>query len=99
MAEMIGGGGGGSDNGGLDGDVQRMSSDREAVHRPKGKILTGFLLLVVLMTFGGLIAAYVVIATNGVAEWQPFRTARPSLDQHCDYYREQLAYHFGKKLV
>ncbi len=38
----------------------------------KFRILTYFLLLVVLMTFGGLIAAYVVIATNNVAEWQPF---------------------------
>lgn len=38
----------------------------------KSRIFTGFLLLVVLMTFGGLIAAYVVIATNGVAEWKPF---------------------------
>lgn len=38
----------------------------------KARILTWFLLLVVLMTFGGLIAAYVVIATNNVAEWQPF---------------------------
>ncbi len=31
-----------------------------------------FLLLVVLMTFGGLISAYIVISTNGVMEWQPF---------------------------
>ena len=31
-----------------------------------------FLLLVVLMTFGGLISAYVVIATNAAAEWNPF---------------------------
>ncbi|MEQ1642754.1 MAG: heme-copper oxidase subunit III [Pyrinomonadaceae bacterium] len=36
------------------------------------RILTGFLLLVVLMTFGGLMAAYIVIATNNVAEWNPF---------------------------
>ena len=31
-----------------------------------------FLLLVVLMTFGGLISAYIVISTNGVMEWKPF---------------------------
>ena len=36
------------------------------------RVFTGFLLLVVLMTFGGLIAAYVVIATNRALEWQPF---------------------------
>lgn len=35
-----------------------------------------FLLLVVLMTFGGLIAAYVVISTNSVLEWQPFQFPR-----------------------
>lgn len=40
--------------------------------RDKSKILTVFLLLVVLMTFGGLIGAYVVIATNDVVEWRPF---------------------------
>jgi len=34
--------------------------------------LTGFLLLVVAMTFGGLMAAYVVLATNRSLEWQPF---------------------------
>lgn len=31
-----------------------------------------FLLLVVMMTFGGLIAAYVVIAENAALEWRPF---------------------------
>ena len=34
-----------------------------------------FLLLVVLMTFGGLIGAYIVISTNGAMEWKTFRTA------------------------
>lgn len=36
------------------------------------RLLTGFLLLVVAMTFGGLMAAYVVLATNRSLEWQPF---------------------------
>jgi cytochrome c oxidase subunit III len=31
-----------------------------------------FLLLIVFMTFGGLIGAYVVLATNKAAGWQPF---------------------------
>ena len=31
-----------------------------------------FLLVVVMMTFGGLIGAYIVISTNGVLEWRPF---------------------------
>lgn len=38
----------------------------------KAKIITAFLLLAVTMTFGGVLAAYVVISTNGVAEWDPF---------------------------
>lgn len=38
----------------------------------KYRILTFFLLVVVLMTFGGLVAAYVVIHANNVQEWQPF---------------------------
>jgi cytochrome c oxidase subunit III len=38
----------------------------------KSRIFTGFLLVVVLMTFGGLSTAYVVIQTNRVAEWRPF---------------------------
>lgn len=38
----------------------------------KSTIFTWFLLVVVLMTFGGVISAYVVISTNGVLEWRPF---------------------------
>ncbi len=38
----------------------------------KSRLLTGFLLLVVAMTFGGLAAAYIVLATNRSLEWQPF---------------------------
>lgn len=54
----------GPDNFGLD-----VEDD---IPRDKSKIVTWFLLLVVLMTFGGLISAYIVIATNGVLEWRPF---------------------------
>jgi cytochrome c oxidase subunit 3 len=71
------GGGGGGDNGkdpGGGGDRPRDDDElRDPAFVPgKSRILTGFLLVVVMMTFGGLIAAYVVIATNGAAEWQPF---------------------------
>ena len=61
------GGGGGSDKPDESDDL-----DADRFVPSKSRILTGFLLLVVLMTFGGLIAAYIVIATNGVAEWKPF---------------------------
>lgn len=39
----------------------------------KIRLVTWFILLVVLMTFAGLIAAYVVVSTNGVLEWNPFQ--------------------------
>lgn len=66
-----GGGGGGNNN---DGDDSRENFDEEIqpYQSNKLRIAMWFLLLVVLMTFGGLISAYVVIATNGVLEWKPF---------------------------
>ena len=60
-------GGGGSD------DSSDNDDGEPTAFRPeKARILTGFLLLVVLMTFGGMFGAYVVIAENKAAEWQPF---------------------------
>jgi len=38
----------------------------------KARVFTWFLLVVVMMTFGGLSAAYVVTATNKAVEWHPF---------------------------
>lgn len=38
----------------------------------KAKVLTWFLLVVVMMTFGGLSAAYIVTALNKAVEWRPF---------------------------
>ena len=64
------GGGGGGDEG--DGPRPDDISTRSSGPPDKAKVVTWFLLLVVLMTFGGLIGAYVVISTNGAAEWQPF---------------------------
>ena len=74
----------GGDDGGNDdkpkGKYRPMKDDleRSSDETPdKSKIVTWFLLLVVLMTFGGLIGAYVVISTNNVAEWQPFNLPIP----------------------
>lgn len=61
--------GGGSSGGGFN---QPNQDDIEEKTPDKAKVVTWFLLLVVLMTFGGLIGAYVVISTNNVAEWRPF---------------------------
>jgi cytochrome c oxidase subunit 3 len=63
-------GGGGND--GSNGPHFDNFGDTDTLHPDKSKIVTWFLLLVVLMTFGGMIGAYIVIATNGAAEWRPF---------------------------
>lgn len=64
----------GDDSGGGGGDQPKRDEPQETTAFKPGisRILTGFLLLVVLMTFGGLMAAYIVIATNNVAEWNAF---------------------------
>lgn len=67
-----GGGGGGSDGGDNDSRKHERIEEAEPHSSNKLRILMWFLLLVVLMTFGGLISAYIVISTNGVMEWQPF---------------------------
>lgn len=65
---------GGDDNGGDDNGNNFDKPQTEAYEKSfsKSKIFTYFLLTVVLMTFGGLIGAYIVISTNGVLEWKPF---------------------------
>ena len=69
------GGNGGGNNGGDNGGGGYDNSNIEPIYEKsfsKSKIFTWFLLIVVLMTFGGLIGAYIVISTNGVLEWRPF---------------------------
>ena len=71
-----GGNGDGNDDGNNGGTGDRP--DRDMIENPeietpeKSRILMYFLLLVVLMTFGGLIGAYLLISTNKAAEWRPF---------------------------
>jgi len=66
-------GGGGSDGGDNNhGGGDDFTEQAEPYSSNKLRIAMWFLLLVVMMTFGGLIAAYIVISTNGVMEWQPF---------------------------
>lgn len=65
--------GGGNDGGGSGGgDGRSTDPDPDTINRDKSRVIAWFLLLVVLMTFGGLIGAYIVIATNRAIEWQPF---------------------------
>jgi cytochrome c oxidase subunit III len=75
---VIGGGSGNNpknNDGGNDGEIQKNNpfGDNLSDFKPeKFRILTWFLLLIVFMTFGGLIGTYIVLATNKAAEWQPF---------------------------
>ena len=64
------GSGGDNNNGGPGGP--RFDEQQADESRDKSRILTIFLLVVVLMTFGGLVGAYVVVATNHALEWRPF---------------------------
>lgn len=66
-----GGGGGGNDNGNNGDDGSNFEEVNE--FKPnKYRIGMWFTMLIVLMTFSGLIGAYVVIASDNVAEWKPF---------------------------
>lgn len=66
-----GGGGNNGGGGGSNGPRPDETAD-DQINRDKSRVISWFVLLVVLMTFGGLIGAYVVIATNGAMEWKPF---------------------------
>lgn len=67
-------GGGGGNNGGGGGDNPKddFIEQSEPYASNKLRIAMWFTLLVVMMTFGGLIGAYIVVSTNGVMEWKPF---------------------------
>jgi cytochrome c oxidase subunit III len=67
--------GGGNDSSGDDRKKGNPFADDQEFLPNKSRIAMWFLLLIVGMTFAGLIAAYMVIATNvnkGI-EWQPFK--------------------------
>ena len=67
------GGGGNGNSGRQGGGSDRPDEDLDNIVIPnKARVFTWFLLLVVLMTFGGLSAAYIMTATNGAIEWRPF---------------------------
>ena len=100
-------GGGGGDNGnkrrggggGGDDSDDSGSHDTDRAIPNKSRILTAFLLLVVLMTFGGLIAAYVVIATNGGAEWRPFDLPKPVWVSTFLILLSSVTYHISKLAI
>jgi cytochrome c oxidase subunit 3 len=72
--------GGGSDDdfpddgggGGSSGDRKMSAFEEISKSNERVKLVVWFLLLIVLMTFAGIIAAYVVVSTNQAMEWKPF---------------------------
>ena len=64
--------GGGGNDGGDDKHKNDFYDETETNPNEKFRVGMWFLLLVVLMTFGGLIGAYIVISTKGEMEWKPF---------------------------
>lgn len=94
-------GGGGQNPGGGGGDRSDENDDLQTDRfvPNKSRILTAFLLMVVMMTFGGLMAAYVVIATNNVAEWKPFDLPIQVWISTAIIIISSFTYHFGKSAV
>jgi cytochrome c oxidase subunit 3 len=93
------GGGGNNGGGGGDGPDGEPPNLKQRFNSEKLRVLTFFLLLAIMMTFGGLIAAYVVIATNGVAEWQPFNLPVQVWISTCLILASSVTYHFGQQAV
>lgn len=90
------GGNGGGNDGGDDPRFDDVGTD-DALTQDKAKVVTWFLLLVVLMTFGGMIGAYVVIATNGAAEWKPFNLPIQVWISTAIILVSSVTYHLAKK--
>ncbi len=68
------GGSGGEGPDGGDNDLPKFPAldEPDAPPTDKSKFIAWFLLLAVGMTFVGLLGAYIMVATNGAAEWKPF---------------------------
>ncbi|MEJ7846819.1 MAG: heme-copper oxidase subunit III [Pyrinomonadaceae bacterium] len=92
--------GGGGDGGGNDSYRNRNDFSDTNSNRPdRAKVITWFLLLVVMMTFGGLIAAYVVVSTNKAAEWNPFDLPIEVWISTFLILVSSFAYHTAKKAI
>lgn len=92
----------GNNGGGGDGGDHRPDGDDNRVsHRvvDKSRVLTAFLLLAVIMTFGGLIGAYIVISMNGVAEWRPFALPIQVWISTAIILASSFSYHLAKKAI
>ncbi len=93
-----GGGGNGPDDDNL-GPFKRFPNDPTAKPLDKTRVTTTFLLGVVLMTFGGLLGAYIVLATNRAAEWQPFALPYQVWISTAIIAISSLTYHFAMNAI
>jgi cytochrome c oxidase subunit 3 len=91
-------GGGGDSNGG---DNKPDNDFYAEIEYPSNRFRIGmwFLLLVVLMTFGGLIGAYIVISTNGVLEWKPFDLPKQIWFSTALLVASSITYQVAKKAI
>jgi len=93
-----GGNSGRGDNGGP-GDGPNGDPNSSLFVPGRAKIFTSFLLGVVMMTFGGLCAAYVVTATNKAIEWRPFDLPVQVWISTVIIIISSLIYHRGKAAI
>lgn len=94
---------GGNDGGGDDGDSgdfrgQDFGSS-DVANTDKAKVIAWFLLLVVGMTFAGLIGAYVMVSTNRAAEWKPFDLPFQVWVSTVLILISSISYHFAKRSI
>lgn len=91
------GSGGGDNNGGSGDNYSDFYNSTNKSNIPR--IFTMFLLLVVLMTFGGLLGAYIVLATNGALEWRPFDLPIQVWISTAIILVSSFTYHISKNLI
>jgi cytochrome c oxidase subunit 3 len=94
-------GGGRDPGGGGDGPNPKdpNSYDPNAFVPEKSRVMTGVVLVMVVMTFGGLASAYIVIATNGAGEWHPFSLPVEVWISTVILLASSVAYHLGWKRI
>ena len=89
-----GGGSGGDNNNNQDSPIEEYEKSAG-----KSRVITWFLLPIVFMTFGGVISAYIVIATNGVLEWKPFNLPIQVWISTFIILASSITYHIAEKAV
>lgn len=91
--------GGGGDNNGDGPGRPRFDEEQSDEPRDKSRILTVFLLVVVLMTFGGLMGAYVFVSTNHALEWRPFDLPLQVWFSTLIILASSVTYEFGQSAI